>query len=227
MAYQICVALTTEGTTDINFLQNIVENLFVQIAFDHVRSETECIVNVVGVKKTGLSFAENVKEAAKEAHDIFGATTLAVHTDADKMTYDERRENNIAAAEAALQGLSSDEYCLLLTPVIPVRMIEAWMLADKDLLRSEFGTRLTDAQLGIDGNPEDMADPKAKIEDAIRIAKTQATHKNKANDVDISDLYAILGQKIPISKLETLSSFQRFEGEILETLTKLGLPIIS
>lgn len=223
MAYQIYVALTTEGTTDIRFLENVIERTLWELACSHLEQEVECVVNVLTVDKAGLSFEEYVKKAAKEALSQFGANTLAVHTDADRMTYEERRTNKIVTVEEFLQEQNPNDYCLILTPVIPVRMIEAWMLSDRDLLRQEIGTSLTNAQLEIDGNPEIMASPKEKIENAIRLAREKATHRNPIKSVDISDLYGILGQKLSIEKLEGLDSFRKFEGEVLETFRKMGL----
>jgi len=223
MAYQICVALTTEGTTDIRFLENVIERTLWELAYSHLKQDVECVVNVLTIDKMGLSFDEYVKKAAKEALSQFGANTLAVHTDADRMTYKERRANKIDTIEAFLQKQNANEYCLLLTPVIPVRMIEAWLLADRDLLRQEIGTSLTDAELGIDGNPEDMASPKEKIEKSIQLARKNATHKNPVKSVEISDLYGILGQKLSIKKLEGLDSFCQFESEVLQTFRKMKL----
>ena len=225
MAYQIFVALTTEGPTDNRFLETVVEKTFYELSCKHLEQEIECYVNILKVKKTGLDNDEYIKEAAKEAMSQLGATTLAVHADADKMTYEARRANKIATVEEFLKGQNPDDYCLLLTPVIPVRMIEAWMLADKDLLREEIGTTLTNAQLEIDGDAESMACPKEKIMKAIRLAQENASHKNPVKNIDISDLYEIIGQKLDITKLETLDSFRKFEGEVLETFKKLGLRV--
>lgn len=220
MAYQVYIALTTEGITDLRFLQGLVERTFLEKSFDVCESDVEFTVSIMDVDKTGLSFVEYVEKAAKQALDI-GGMTMAVHTDADRMTYLERRDNKIVPAEQRLSELSSEDYCILLTPIIPVRMTEAWMLANRELLRSEIGTELTNAQLGIDGDPEQMADPKNKIIEAIRRAKNSEAPKQRVIVDDISELYSILGNKIDICDLERLDSFCRFETEIINTLQKL------
>ena len=84
--------------------------------------------------------------------------SLAIHTDADDNTCEERMGNKIIPAQKELDGLKED-ICRVLTPVIPVRMTEAWMLADKQLLKDEIGTTKSDDELGINHDPESMSDP--------------------------------------------------------------------
>lgn len=222
MSYQIIVALTTEGTTDVRFLENIVQQ-----AFEHVAQECPKNVDILfqtleTTKTSKGSFPEYVVAASHEAF-LNGATTIAVHSDADRNTYEKRKEYNFIPAEKAIADKPEEDLCRLITPIIPVRMIEAWMLADKELLKVEIGTRLSDHDLGIDGDPEKMADPKEKISVAIRIANEHATHKNPIRQIDISELYEILGQSLNPEKLKTLESYNLFLEEIRRTYKKLGI----
>ena len=222
MAHQIFVALTTEGTTDVRFLENIVQQ-----AFEYVASECSRDIDIISytleTTKVGKdSFADYVVAAAREGLTA-GATTIAVHSDSDRNTYDERKAYNFVPVQEAVNALSDDEACKLITPIIPVRMIEAWMLADKPLLKIEIGTTLSDHDLGIDGNPEQMADPKERITVAIRTANDRATHKSPVRNVDISDLYEILGQSLEPEKLMSLESYQRFLDEIRATYREIGV----
>lgn len=222
MAYTIIVGLTTEGSTDVRFLETIVERAFETVALE-CQKDVEIISQTLETTKVGKgSFADYVVEASKEALRS-GVTTVAVHSDADKNTYDDRKKYNFEPALAAVNALEDDEACKLITPIIPVRMIEAWMLADKDLLRLEIGTKLSDHDLGIDGAPENIADPKEKITVAIRTANENSTHKNPVRKVDISDLYDILGQKLDPSQLVHLESYRRFLDEIRATYRELGI----
>lgn len=225
MAYPILISLTVEGTTDTRFLEALMEPIFQEMALRYVEGDVDCTVFVQGRYDKSEGFTEGIVKASKEAMSIFGASTLAVHTDADKMTYDERRNTNFTDVLEKVRELDKAEYCTVITPVIPVRMIEAWMLADRDLLRKELGTTMTNVQLDIDGNPEDFADPKSKIEEAIRKAEENATHKKPANRVTIADLYQIIGKSVSIEKLEQMDSFRRFEGEILFTFREIGLRV--
>lgn len=225
MAYQIIVALTTEGSTDIRFLENIVQQAFEYVSFECTR-DIEIIYQTLATTKVGQgTFANYVVEAAKEAAE-WGATTVAIHSDADRNSYDERKRQNFVPARTAVDAVNAadpDSICDKITPVIPVRMIEAWMLADKERFCIEVGTTLSYHDLGIDGDPEQMADPKSKISVAIRIANERATHKKPVKDIDISDLYEILGQSLDVEKLMTMNSYCRFLDEIRVLYRSLGL----
>lgn len=222
MAYQVIVALTTEGSTDVRFLENIVKQAFEYVSFECSKN-IEILYQTLSTRKIGQgSFANYVVEAAKEAAEC-GATTVAVHSDADKNTYDERRTYNFIPAIDAVNAEEPGKICKQITPVIPVRMIEAWMLADKELFRREVGTNLSDFDLDIEGDPEKMADPKKKITLAIRTANKRATHKKPVKDIDISDLYEILGQSLDVEKLMEMDSYCRFLDEIRALYRNLGL----
>lgn len=196
------------------------------MAMRYVTDDVDCLVSVQGRYDKSEGFSTGVIKASKEAMEIFGATTLAVHADADTLSYEERRDTNFAKLLETVKNLDSEKYCTVITPVIPVRMIEAWMLADRDLLRKELGTSMTNAQLEIDGDPESFADPKQKIVEAIRKASENATHKKPVNKIDISDLYQIMGKKLGLDQLERLDSFKKFEQEILTTFKNIGLRVI-
>lgn len=225
MAHQIYIVLTVEGTTDTRFLEALLEPVFQEMALRYVEADVDCSVFVQGRYDKSEGFAKGVVKACKDAMEQFGATTLAVHTDADRMTYDKRKETNFTDVFETVKTLDPDGYCTIITPVIPVRMMEAWMLADRDLLRREIGTTMTNGQLGIDGDPESFADPKEKIEEAIRRASQNASHKKPVNAVEIGDLYSIIGKSVTIDKLEQLESFRRFEDEILTAFKEIGLRI--
>ena len=100
-------------------------------------------------------------------------------------------------------------------------MTEAWMLADKELLKSELGTLKNDEELGINKKPETFADPKKVIEESIQIVR-QEVSKRRRYQLKIDDLYQPLGQKINLQKLDTLSSYSKFKEAVRETFRKLN-----
>ena len=215
---QIFIGLATEGTTDIRFFESIVRRTFQEIALSECRPDIDIDIRRLNTKKTGRSFVEYVKQASYDGVKDFGMMVLAVHADADRETYDVRRKYNIDPTQEELDKQGND-YCKILTPVIPVRMMEAWMLADKDLLKSEIGTTKTDNDLGINRDPESIADPKEVIDVAIRIAQSDLPKRRQR--LTISDLYAIIGDKIGLDKLSLLNSYQRFQEEVRNTYRTL------
>lgn len=219
MTKQIFIGLATEGTTDERFLRSLIGRTFEEIALTECTVDIDIFIQLIRVCKSGLSFPEYVVKSSEEGVKR-GIMTLAIHTDADRETYEERIQDKIIPAQQLLEQLSDEDYCKLLTPVIPVRMIEAWMLADKELLKNEIGTRKSDHELKIDRDPETIANPKACIEEAIRIATSDLP--NRRNKLSIADLYEIMGDKISIESLMHLDSYRKFVGEVRRTYKALN-----
>lgn len=219
MRRQIFIGLSTEGTTDIRFLSSVVRRTFEDVALWESTSDIDIEVYPLQVDKRGLSFPEYVAKVSAEGVRKYGIMTLAIHTDADRESYEERMMDKIEPARRYMETLPDEDYCKLLTPVIPVRMIEAWMLADKDLLREEIGTRLSEHELGIERDPESMANPKQCIEEAI--AKALEDQPRRRHKLSIADLYEIMGDKISLDSLKRLPSFCKFVSAVQQTYREL------
>lgn len=217
MSKQIIIGLITEGPTDIRFLESIVRRTFEDIAFECTQ-DIDIFVHTLKTPKIG-SFIEYTKNASNDGIESYGIMTLAVHTDADRDTYEERINNKIIPAQNALNELNND-YCKLLTPIIPVRMIEAWMLADKELLKTEIGTTKSDSDLGINRDPETIANPKHAIEEAIRMAMDHLPKRRRK--LSIAELYAIIGDTISIQELKKLDSYRKFQDAVRNTYRVLN-----
>lgn len=220
MAKQLFIGLVAEGTTDTRFLNSVVQRTFEDVAFRECSQEVEVETWELKNVDKGDSFPDLVENAAFAGVDQIGAMTIVVHTDSDTDSYNERYKHKISPAMDRLKMREEDEhYCTLLTPLIAVRMIEAWMLADKELLKSEINTTLSDAALGIARNPETMADPKDAISNAIRVAA--AGQPARRRKLTITDLYGPIGAKVSIDALMRLSSYSAFRDSVIETFKAL------
>ena len=138
MNKQIIIGFVTEGPTDARFLENIIQRSFENIAF-------ECegyieILPVQFIKKQFTDFTEAVKSYAQEAKKR-GIMVLCVHTDADGKTDTNAFNNKINPAFTAVDDVQGEHLCKNLVAIVPVQMIEAWMLSDKELLKAEIGTK--------------------------------------------------------------------------------------
>jgi len=220
-ARQVFVGFTTEGSTDVRFLRKIIERSFEEIAYE-CQGDVEPVVWPLDVKKTDLSFSEYALKAAQQGVEEIGMMILCVHSDADDATNQNVLDNKIAPARELIKAQSDDTTCKILVPAIPVQMMESWMLADKDLLKNEIGTTKTDNELGINRSPESITDPKAVIEEAIRIARQEITRRRR-KELRISDLYLPVGQKVSIDKLKELPSYRRFQEDIRQAYRELHL----
>lgn len=178
------------------------------------------IADIQAVKIEKLSFVEDVINASRKGVNDFGIAILCVHADADdsndKTVY--RYKMNPALSEIEKQD---DDVCKIIVPIVPVQMTEAWILADKNLLKKEIGTNKTDRELGIYREPEQYSDPKTTIEDAIRIAQRERPKRHR-RELTIADLYMSIGQSVSIGKLKQLSSYNKFQDNIRRALGKLN-----
>jgi len=220
MPIQLYIGFTVEGTTDTRFLTQVIQNVFEETALD---CRTDLViedVKLVDVPKT--AFVSTMLAASKQAMSEYGMSVLCIHADSDARTIENVIEFKFNPLTGALELLNEKEYCKTIVPVIPIQMTEAWMLADKELLKIKIDARdKRDIDLGLHRAPESYADPKQTIEDAIRIAQVGKT-KRRRNELSIGDLYEELGQSITLDRLRTIPSFNAFENNVRNALKNLG-----
>lgn len=219
MPIQLYIGFTVEGTTDTRFLTQVIQNVFEDIAFE---CRTDVVIeDVRHVPVYKSEFTEAMLNASRQAAEC-GITVLCIHADSDARDIENVMEFKFTPFVEALNPLSADNYCKAIVPVIPIRMTEAWMMADKELLKIKIAAQgKRDADLGLERAPEVYADPKQVIMDAIRIAQSGKT-KRRRNELTINDLYDEMGQSIPLQKLRELPSFLHFEENVRNAFRSLG-----
>ena len=219
MAIQLYVGLVAEGTTDHRFLHSVIERLLLEVAND-CRSDV-IVESIFTISKEPGSFVDAMTNAAKVAYDN-GASILCVHADADDRSSNDVYTNKITPYLSRLSSMPESEYCKNIIPIIPVQMIESWMMADKELLKRQINANtFSDVDLGLHRNPEHYSDPKQAIENAIIEAQRGLVRK-KRHTVTISDLYEELGNMVKLDKLRSLPSFQDFERKTREVFRGMG-----
>lgn len=221
MSNFILAGLFTEGTTDVRFLSSVVERTLQDVAFD-CTGDIETKLEIIKIDKKNLNFNQQVLEASKVAFDKFGIILLFIHTDSDND--DDELVFNSKINPAIQELLLQDEkfYCREMIAIVPVKMTEAWMIVDRQLLKNEIGIDKTDAELGINVNPEEINDPKTHIENIIRLSKEERTKRKRGKGLQIADLYQIIGQTIELSELEKLTSYMKFKNSLILKLQELN-----
>jgi hypothetical protein len=212
MTRQLFIGLYTEGTTDNRFLESVVKRAFEETAFESL-DDFEIYLEHIYLKEPGLSYTERVIRAAQSGIDQFGITILCLHRDADGEDDSNVFQHSINPALDELSKKNEKDYCKTTAIVVPVRMIESWLLADKELFKKEIGTEKTDSTLGISRHPESIANPKEVIKEAIRIVRQDMAQRRR-KDLTIKDIYMPLGQKISVDKLNNLSSYRKFRESV-------------
>ena len=221
MSNFILAGLFTEGTTDNRFLESVVKRTLEDVAFD-CTGDIETALEIISINKTGLSFNNQVLEASKIALEKFSILLLFVHTDADDFSDENTFNAKIIPVKEFISEQDTSKVCKNIIAIVPIQMTEAWMIADKNLLKDEIGIDKSDAELGIHKNPEEINNPKHVIEEIIRVSKEDETKRKRNRGLKISDLYQIIGQKIELSELEKLYSYNKFKQSLIEGLKELN-----
>lgn len=218
MSNILTIGYTTEGTTDVRFLESIIERTFVEAAMD-----CKGVIDVFTpewIKTQAQTFNDSVLEAA-EAAETQGLMVLCVHTDADDALDERARDERIDPSFKKVHDTQEQSICKNLIAMVPVQMTEAWLLADEEALLRAMMSTASLSTLGIENSPESYSDPKTKIKEAIRNA-----HKNRPKrhrqQLTIADLYGPVGQQCDLNKLRLLPSFRKFEEEVRTALQKLN-----
>jgi len=218
MNRQVIVGFTTEGPTDVRFLESVIQRTVEEVAFEC--SGLVEVLPIQYIEKQNGNFVELVKNCARQAESL-GVMVLCVHVDADARTDADTFDRKIDPAFTAINNLPREHVCKNLVAIVPVQMTEAWMLSDKDLLKEEIGTSKSNLELGIHKLPETYAAPKQAIEAAIRIARQDLTRRRRRK-LTIGELYLPIGQRVSLNKLEKLSSYQKFKEAVRSAFQKLG-----
>lgn len=217
---QLVIGLNTEGPTDVRFLTDIVKRTFDDIAFECPKDIEILDIQHIAVQKD--EFAPMILEASRKGVEDFGISILCVHRDADDKNMDDVMKYSFLPLSKALEDKDEAIYCKVIIPVIPVRMMEAWMLADTQLLKDFIdASKVPDGELGIERNPESYADPKAVIEEAIRKASAGKT-KRRRDVIGIAELYEQIGKNVNLENLRHLPSFRCFEEQIRSAFRRLN-----
>jgi hypothetical protein len=213
------LALFAEGPTDYRFLSPILRRVTEDICCQHAKQSVEVREEVLELKtpqkERYAGRAQRILAAARQYCHRY--VLLFIHSDSDgdwKRAFKER-------IEPAMLLLNRDTVIQQTIAVIPVRETEAWTLVDGDALRAFFGIKMTNQQLGIPlkaPEVEKLLDPKQVLE--LAFAKAVGSRRNKMKAAAFLD---IIGEKIELACLRELPAFNRFENELKNALSRIGI----
>lgn len=213
------LGLFAEGRTDHRFLPEV---LF-RSAFDLCSRGTSLEVEIGPVQM--LTYPAEFRGQDRPTQMVAavgqawpgGIDILFVHIDGAGDPEAAWRNNAQPGVELVEQQLGLEQHRVV--PVIPIREMEAWGLADGDALRTVFGTSLTNAQLGLPSHArqvESLADPKQTLEEAYRRVLGKTRPKKRA-----ADFLDALGLQTSLVRLRQLPSFRYMEKHLQRTLLEL------
>ena len=158
-------------------------------------------------------------------HDI-----LIVHTDADALSLAERRGFNFTPGEQLVQKAITENkpVCAKRVPLIPMRTMESWILADMETLL----TKVLDADKTVSeiklpkpmkrlpvsaSEIEKYTQPKEALDSIVEHAFATPRKWRR------SDIYEPMSELVRLERLRRLPSFRAFEGELKTALVQLGM----
>ena len=217
---RLALALYGEGNTDDRFLTLIIQRTTRKVLAEY-RKHNVRVASVEPVKlfEKKPTREENILQAARQASRYHA---LIVHSDADYLSYSKALKERILPGFHLVQG-STEMVCEKLLPIIPIQAIEAWILADYQVLCAEIRTDLSAHELGIPEKVkqvESISKPKLRLNEAVsKVNKQLRPHQR----IDVNLLYEPLGSKIRLERLNQLSAYQQFVNDLTETLINLNL----
>jgi len=122
MIRQVIIGFTTEGSTDIRFLESVIQRSFEDVAFECI-GQVE-VLPIQYIEKQSGNFVEAVKDYSRQAESI-GVMALCVHADADATSDSNTLNNKIKPAFTAVKALQGEPVCKNLVAIVPVQMTEA------------------------------------------------------------------------------------------------------
>ena len=217
---QVVLALYAEGRTDDRFLPFLIQKTTRRILAQDEQKAIVSSVELIHVLKENRSREVCILEAARQSATY---DALVIHADADKRTYKQTKELLFDTGRTLVHS-GYDHVCKNLLPIIPIRMVESWMLADFEALQKVLKTDIEAQELGLPTNAkqvEMIAKPKQVLEQAM--LKAQAQRSRRHRQVHIGKLYEPLGEKIRMERLDEIPSYKQFVTDLTATLKLLGL----
>ena len=155
---------------------------------------------------------------------LYPCDLLFIHRDAEKQSR-QKRKDEILKAYLKAEKLLKDESIKIpeYVCVVPVRMLETWLLFDEAALRKAAGNpagRQT-IQLPSLRRLESEPKPKSKLHELLIEASGLNKHRRKRFNVEpcVHRLASCIKDFTP---LRQLTAFQALETDVIGTLTKLG-----
>jgi len=243
----LVLAFYAEGETDERFLPTVIRRTAEDVLVRYGRTSVDVLDPVVidgrDIKRRFARQDERILQAARAAN---GYHALLVHADADYPTRVRAFNERFQPGWRLVQQPPTHDRCTRLMPIIPIHMVEAWMLADADALREIIGTTVNAQRLGLPPTIrqiERCADPnslsgkslerlmqplsaclgtfrigcKALLQQVIQNASAAQTRRRHAK---VSEIPGPLAQKVRLDQLVALNAYRQFRRDLLIILAQ-------
>lgn len=186
-----------EGPTDYAFLRPLLDRLLPDLA-PAAMSRVPVIGDSIGIDAPGRPPARRGERIASAIDAFWDECTLfVIHGDGEGDP-DRARRERIDPGMAATRARHPDA---AIAACVPVREIEAWLLADQDPFAQLLAPSLIPV---LPADPEAVSDPKLALEHLV----TRGGLKLRR------EVYELFGANVSLSGLRRLPAFRRFEEEL-------------
>lgn len=199
---RVTATLVTDGSSD-KLLAPLIELLF--SAHTELAYQVNC---AEGLPPLSSGLTARIDSAL----ELFPCDFLFVHRDAEGV------EASLRQQEIETNWSNSQQTATLIC-VIPVRMTEAWLIANEAPIRSAVGNPNGTESLGLPAlkNIESLPDPKEILFAALKAASgLSASRKRRFNPHQFRHL--VSGHTDDLEPLRKLSSFRHLEAQIQKHL---------
>jgi Domain of unknown function (DUF4276) len=205
--------LVAEGASDRWFLPKVLERALDELCRDSALSvlaaEVEPLENVRTVDSPAAITAE-----VKQRLNDFVIAFLHYDGTADPDRERCKRWDPLMAQCPRLPG--GREW----VPVVPIREMEAWAVADREALLNVTGVAVTATgafQVDLLSNVQRLEDPKRTLGEIT--ARGRGTRRRKR---EAADYFPLLAERISLDALRNVESFRQWECDTVQALRKLG-----
>lgn len=221
----LVMALYAEGRSDERFLPTVIQrttqNLLDQKGSDNIYALEPFVLDDSTLKQRPTQ-SERILEAARTTN---GYHMLIIHADADAPTAERAlRERVQPGVEQVQQAFEAQEaVCANIVPIIPVRMTEAWMLADPQALQAviDTNTDIADFQLPERVHQvESLTHPKQTLQQVVHRVMAGRRRRRK---FEMATVYEPLARHIRLERLQGIPAYQQFVQHLQYTLIALHM----
>jgi hypothetical protein len=215
----LSAALYCEGANDAQFLRPLLLRLCEDKAA--LAQETVEVADVMILddhhQDRHRSRGERIERAARAADGAW--TVLFIHADADGRDGRPARAERVQPAVDRLRDVLGPTRQAV--GVVPIRMTDAWVLADLDAFRSGVGTTLDARALGLlevlAHGADHVPDPKGLLRAAFAKARP------RAKGAQLGAYLGLIAESVSIDHLRRLEAFRHLESDLEEALRNLGI----